>query len=91
MDGGGPSHVLGACFQSQVAHLGAMMPGEVDELIEGQARVYGWVSLAPCLSILCQEQQLYASGLRVLEIFIGHRNHLIQPLSTQMGKLRLES
>ena len=49
-----------------------MMPGEVNELIEGQAEVYGWVSLAPCLSRRCQEQQLYASGLRVLEIFIGY-------------------
>lgn len=48
------------------------MPGEVDELIEDQAEVYGWVSLALCLSRLCQEQQFYASGLRVLEIFTGH-------------------
>ena len=70
--GGGHSHVPGACLLSQVAHLGAMMPGEVDELIEDQAEVYGWVSLALCLSRLCQEQQFYASGLRVLEIFTGH-------------------
>ena len=55
VDRGGHSHVLGACLLSQVAHLGAMMPGEVDELIEDQAEVYGWVSLALCLSRLRQE------------------------------------